>query len=55
LRAFPVEDEVSFLIELLIDVLDPLFDAFKMHGDTAADAGPDPIFSSYFLGANHAD
>lgn len=55
LGAFPVENDICFLIELLINVLDPLFDAFEMHGDAAAHAGPNPIFSSYFLCANDAD
>lgn len=55
LRAFPVENQMCFLIELLVDVLDPLLDAFQMHGDAAAHAGPNPVFSSYFLCANHAD
>jgi hypothetical protein len=55
LRAFPVENEVCFLIELLVDVLDPLLDAFQMHRDAATVAGPNPVFSSYFLSANHTN
>jgi hypothetical protein len=31
LWAFPVEDNGGFFIELLIDILDPLLDAFEMH------------------------
>jgi hypothetical protein len=37
------------------DVLDPLLDAFQMHGDAATVAGPNPVFSSYFLSANHTN
>lgn len=31
LWAFPVEDYGGFFVELLIDVLDPLFDAAEVH------------------------
>ena len=43
LWAFPVEDDGGFLVELLVDVLDPLFDAAEVHRDAAAGAGPDPV------------
>ncbi len=31
LWTFPVEDDGGFLVELLVDVLDPLFDAAEVH------------------------
>jgi hypothetical protein len=54
LRTFPIEDDMRFLIKLLVDVLNPLLNAFKMHGYAAADTCPDPIFSSYVFSADNA-
>lgn len=54
LWAFPIEDDMRLLVELLVDVLNPLLDAFKMHGDTAAGTGPYPIFPSDVLSADNA-
>lgn len=54
LRAFPIEDDMRFLIKLLIDVLNPLLNAFEMHGYAATSTCPDPIFSSDVLSADNA-
>lgn len=54
LWAFPVEDNGGFLVELLVDVLDPLFDASEVHGDAAASAGPDPVLPADVLGTDDA-
>lgn len=54
LGALPVEDMLSLLRQLLIDVPYPLFDTLEMHGDAAASTCPYPLFSSDLLRANDA-
>lgn len=49
LWALPIIDHNRFFILLLIDVINPLFDALKMHGDIATCATPNPIFATNTL------
>lgn len=41
-------------ILLLIDIFDPFFDAAQVHGDTAAGAGPNIVFSLDIFRADNA-
>jgi len=45
---------LSLLGELLVDIANPFFDALEVHGDAAASAGPDPLFSFNLLRADDA-
>ena len=49
LRTFPIEDVIGLSIFLLVDVFDPLLDAFEVHRDAAATAGPNVVSSSDLL------